>query len=207
MAKILVADDNSNVQKTVILALAELGVEVIAVNNGDAAVRKLPDISPDLVLADIFMPVRNGYEVCEFVKKDPRFVHVPVVLLVGAFDPVDEREAQRVGADGILKKPFVPPDPLITMVKTLLDRSIGERLVAVAASKPAAVPVQNKVGGEGVATAPPRPPAVQIGEELPPKEVTPPPVGRLSFGEGGRPIAFGQLLDNPAKDSAASEVI
>ena len=130
MAKILVADDNSNVQKTVALALADLGVEVVAVNNGDAAVRKLADISPDLVLADIFMPVRNGYEVCEYVKKDSRFSHVPVVLLVGAFDPLDEREAQRVGADGILKKPFVPPDPLITMVKTLLDRTLGDRLVS-----------------------------------------------------------------------------
>ena len=136
MAKILVADDNSNVQKTVALALADLGVDVVSVNNGEAAVRKLSDFSPDLVLADIFMPVRNGYEVCEYVKKDSRFSRVPVVLLVGAFDPLDEREAQRVGADGILKKPFVPPDPLITMVKTLLDRTLGERLVAVVASPP-----------------------------------------------------------------------
>src|SRR6266699_3226910 len=129
--KILVADDNSNVQKTVALALADLGVEVISVNNGEAAVRKLAELTPDLVLADIFMPVRNGYEVCEYVKKDARFAHMPVVLLVGAFDPLDEREAQRVGADGILKKPFVPPEPLITMVRTLLDRSLGQRLVTV----------------------------------------------------------------------------
>src|SRR6202045_20311 len=151
--KILVADDNSNVQKTVALALADLGVEVIAVNNGEAAVRKLGDISPDLVLADIFMPVRNGYEVCEFVKRDSRFSHIPVVLLVGAFDPLDEREAQRVGADGILKKPFVPPDPLMTMVKTLLERTLGDRLVAVAASKPA-VSVQAKAGSGPGAEAP-----------------------------------------------------
>ena len=129
MAKILIADDNSNVQKTVTLALANLGIDVLAVNNGESAVRKLAEFAPDLVLADIFMPVRNGYEVCEYVKKDSRFANVPVVLLVGAFDPFDEREAQRVGADGILKKPFVPPDPLITMVKTLLDRTLGERLV------------------------------------------------------------------------------
>src|SRR5258708_23857165 len=149
VAKMLVADDNSNVQKTMALALADLGVEVSAVNNGDAAIRKLADISPDLVLADIFMPVRNGYEVCEYVKKDSRFSHVPVVLLVGAFDPLDEREAQRVGADGILKKPFVPPDPLITMVKTLLDRASGERLVAVSASKPA-VAVQDRAGAKAV---------------------------------------------------------
>src|SRR5882724_8323199 len=123
VAKILVADDNSNVQKTMALALADLGVEVISVNNGEAAVRKLAEISPDLVLADVFMPVRNGYEVCEFVKKDSRFAHVPVILLVGAFDPLDEKEARRVGADGVLKKPFVPPDPLIAMVMSALEKN------------------------------------------------------------------------------------
>ena len=67
------------------------------------------------------MPVRNGYEVCEFVKKDARFSHIPVILLVGAFDPLDEKEARRVGADGVLKKPFVPPDPLIAMVMSALE--------------------------------------------------------------------------------------
>jgi CheY-like chemotaxis protein len=200
VAKILVADDNSNVQKTVTLALAELGVEVVAVNNGDAAVRKLADISPDLVLADIFMPVRNGYEVCEYVKKDTRFAHVPVVLLVGAFDPLDEREAQRVGADGILKKPFVPPDPLITMVKTLLERSLGDRLVAVAASKPT-VAAEIKAGG--IATAE-KPPAAREISEPSPEEEFQKPVDRVSFGENERPIAFGQLLDSSATESASS---
>src|SRR5690242_19988589 len=101
--KILVADDNSNIQKMVSLALKGEGIEVVAVGNGEAAVRKLREISPDVVLADIFMPVRNGYEVCDFVKHEPRLAHVPVILLTGAFDPFDEREAQRVGADGVLK--------------------------------------------------------------------------------------------------------
>ena len=117
---VLVADDNSNIQKMVTLALKDAGIAVVAVPNGQAAVRKIPEIMPDLVLADIFMPVQSGYEVCEFVKKDPRFAHIPVVLLIGAFDPFDEREAERVHADGVLKKPFVPPDPLINMVKTQL---------------------------------------------------------------------------------------
>src|SRR3984885_12259062 len=121
--RILVADDNTNIQKMVVLAFQERGVEVIAVGNGEAAVRRLPDANPDLVLADVFMPVRNGYEVCEFVKKDPRFSHVPVILLVGAFDPLDEKEARRVGADGVLKKPFVPPDPLIAMVMSALEKN------------------------------------------------------------------------------------
>jgi len=199
VAKILVADDNSNVQKTVALALADLGVEVVAVNNGEAAVRKLADVSPDLVLADIFMPVRNGYEVCEYIKKDSRFAGVPVVLLVGAFDPLDEREAQRVGADGILKKPFVPPDPLITMVKTLLDRTLGDRLVAVAVSKSAAS-AQNKAGG--VATAEEHHSAPETTEELPAEEFRP-PTERVSFGEAERPMAFGQLLESLAQNSPA----
>jgi CheY-like chemotaxis protein len=121
--RILVADDNTNIQKMVVLAFQERGIEVIAVGNGEAAVRRIPDANPDLVLADVFMPVRNGYEVCEFVKKDARFSHIPVILLVGAFDPLDEKEARRVGADGVLKKPFVPPDPLIAMVMSALEKN------------------------------------------------------------------------------------
>jgi CheY-like chemotaxis protein len=133
---ILVADDNSNIQKMVTLAFKGEGIDVVAVGNGEAAVKKSIEIIPDLVLADIFMPVRNGYEVCEFLKQNSKLSHIPVVLLAGAFDPFDEREAQRVGADGVLKKPFVPPDPLITLVKSLLAKS-AERLVAVS------VPVQS----------------------------------------------------------------
>jgi CheY-like chemotaxis protein len=201
VAKILVADDNSNVQKTVVLALADLGVEIVSVNNGEAAVRKLSDFSPDLILADIFMPVRNGYEVCEYVKKDSRFHHVPVVLLVGAFDPLDEREAQRVGADGILKKPFVPPDPLMTMVKTLLDRTLGEHLVGVTTSAPA-VAAQARSGGTAVAEAIPSEP--ETFEESSSQEF-PPPVERVEFGEGNRPVAFGTLLEIPTQDVVAEK--
>src|SRR2546426_6401989 len=123
VARILVADDNSNIQKMVVLALKDQGIDVVAVGNGEAAVRKISDVHPDLVLADVFMPVRNGYEVCQFVKTDPALAHIPVILLVGAFDPLDEQEAQRVGADGVLKKPFVPADPLISMVKSALQRA------------------------------------------------------------------------------------
>jgi CheY-like chemotaxis protein len=201
VAKILVADDNSNVQKTMALALADLGVEVVSVNNGEAAVRKLADVSPDLILADIFMPVRNGYEVCEYVKKDSRFAHIPVILLVGAFDPLDEREAQRVGADGILKKPFVPPDPLIAMVKTLLDRSMSERLVGVAASK-TPVAVQVKVASGRVPEAQATPPSLPAE---PSPEEFPVPAGKVTFAEGDRPVAFGQLLDSPAQSASTSD--
>jgi CheY-like chemotaxis protein len=136
---VLVADDNTNIQKMVALALEERGIKVVSVGNGEAAVRRIPDVNPDLVLADIFMPVRNGYEVCEFVKKDERFAHVPVILLVGAFDPLDEKEARRVGADGVLKKPFVPPDPLIAMVTSALEKNPRVAAELAKAKEPKAV--------------------------------------------------------------------
>ena len=201
MAKILVADDNSNVQKTVALALADMGVEVESVNNGEAAVRKLASFSPDLVLADIFMPVRSGYEVCEYIKKDAHFSHVPVVLLVGAFDPLDEREAQRVGSDGILKKPFVPPEPLITMVKTLLDRSMNERLVTVSASK-AVASHQERASRSGTAIAEESLPQMQTFEDSPAQDFQV-PAGRVDFAEGEHPVAFSQLLKTAAPEDPA----
>src|SRR5437762_8874864 len=157
VARILVADDNSNIQKMVGLALKDQGIDVIAVGNGEAAVRKISDVRPDLVLADVFMPVRNGYEVCKYVKDDSSLAHIPVILLVGAFDPLDEQEAQRVGADGVLRKPFVPPDPLISMVKSALARAgvpLGnepELVVPVKEEVPAFRPLAFQ-------TAPPPPP-------------------------------------------------
>jgi CheY-like chemotaxis protein len=187
VATILIADDNSNIQKMVTLALKDQGIDVISVGNGEAAVRKLPDLRPDLVLADIFMPVRNGYEVCEFVKQDARFAHIPVILLVGAFDPLDEREAKRVGADGVLKKPFVPPDPLISMVKSVLAKSARQHLT------PVAVPVEKQAPVEASAEA---------AAELPPEEFAVQPE-RVAFGEGEKPLAFGELLQTPVAEPEA----
>src|SRR5713101_5387158 len=156
VAKILVADDNSNIQKMVVLALKDQGIDVVAVGNGEAAVRKISDIRPDLVLADVFMPVRNGYEVCQYVKMDASLAHIPVILLVGAFDPLDEQEAQRVGADGVLKKPFVPPDPLISMVKSALQRAgvAHGTAAAVKTPEPEALKASDLVmPGRGISTA------------------------------------------------------
>ena len=104
--KILLADDSITIQKVVNLTFDDEGIEVVAVSNGDHAERKLGEVNPDLVLADIFMPGKNGYELCESIKQNPQYSNVPVVLLVGAFEPFDQNEARRVGADDHLTKPF-----------------------------------------------------------------------------------------------------
>jgi CheY-like chemotaxis protein len=213
VAKILVADDNSNIQKMVGLALKDQGIDVVAVGNGEAAVRKISDIRPDLVLADVFMPVRNGYEVCRYVKEDPTLKHIPVILLVGAFDPLDEQEAQRVGADGVLKKPFVPPDPLISMVKSALTRagiSIGppppvEKAPELSRKhvpewlKPAAA---SKLAGPPAGKTPePEEETSDVPEEFPmqPHQV------KIAAGQG--PVAFGSLLGThePEEEEAAAQ--
>src|SRR5712664_2679680 len=188
LARILVADDNSNIQKMVGLALKDQGIDVIAVGNGEAAVRKIADLRPDLVLADVFMPVRNGYEVCKFVKDDSSLAHIPVILLVGAFDPLDEQEAQRVGADGVLKKPFVPPDPLISMVKSALQRASAAQAAAV--TEKATVPAM--AGGPAVAGRASSTPAASVPptvfaipkEEARVEEVPPTPE-KLKIETGG----------------------
>jgi CheY-like chemotaxis protein len=194
VAKILVADDNSNIQKMVGLALKDQGIDVVAVGNGEAAVRKISDVRPDLVLADVFMPVRNGYEVCRYVKEDSSLSHIPVILLVGAFDPLDEQEAQRVGADGVLKKPFVPPDPLISMVKSALTRAGVPIGPPPAPEKPAAVSGRGaaELLGGGVGSKLPVESLPQVSPE--PVEEFPAAPSRVQIPEGQGPLAFGNLL-------------
>ncbi len=124
--KILLADDSITIQKVVNLTFAEEGIEVVAVSNGDQAERKLAEFRPDLVLADIFMPGKNGYELCETIKQNPQFSNVPVVLLVGAFEPFDQNEAKRVGADDQLTKPF-ESRKLVETVRRLISISDQNR--------------------------------------------------------------------------------
>jgi CheY-like chemotaxis protein len=210
VARILVADDNSNIQKMVGLALKDQGIDVVAVGNGEAAVRKISDIRPDLVLADVFMPVRNGYEVCQYVKSDSTLAHIPVILLVGAFDPLDEQEAQRVGADGVLKKPFVPPDPLISMVKSALARA-GVSVGGVAPPPPvheepiraAEMLTPRTTAGRGLPNMSSMAPVQEfptVESEPVPEEVSTVPAP-VKIESGSQPLAFGNLLESPTAES------
>jgi CheY-like chemotaxis protein len=100
-------------------------VDVVAVSDGDEAIARLEaSPPPDIVLADIGMPGRNGYEVAQYVKRSPHLAHIPVVLLTGAFEPVDHERAAEAGCDGILAKPF-EPQLVIGRVKELLSKPRG----------------------------------------------------------------------------------
>jgi CheY-like chemotaxis protein len=118
--KLLLADDSATIQKVIDLTFADEGVQVVSVGNGQDAIDCLLELKPDVVLADVFMPSLNGYEVCEYVKTHEQLKHIPVMLLVGSFEPFDEAEARRVGADDILTKPFQSIRRLIDRVGALV---------------------------------------------------------------------------------------
>lgn len=120
--KLLLADDSITIQKVVNLTFTDEGIDVIAVGNGNQAIEKLAEVTPDLVMADVHMPGLNGYQVCEQIRQNSKFQNVPVMLLVGSFEPFDENEARRVGADDYLTKPFQSIRQLINKVNSLLSQ-------------------------------------------------------------------------------------
>jgi CheY-like chemotaxis protein len=103
MSRILLADDSPHAQRMGERILRDEGHEVITVSDGRVAMLRLQDAEPDLIIADISMPEVSGFELCHYVKTHGG---APVFLTAGAVEPVDEKEVDRVRADGILKKPF-----------------------------------------------------------------------------------------------------
>ena len=117
--KLLLADDSVTIQKVIELTFADEDIDVIAVSTGSQAIARAPVDRPDIVLADVGMPDRDGYEVAAFIKRTPGLSHIPVLLLTGAFEPIDEGRAKAAGCDGVLVKPF-EPQMVITRVKDLI---------------------------------------------------------------------------------------
>jgi CheY-like chemotaxis protein len=118
--KLLLADDSVTIQRVIELTFADEDVQVVVVSNGRQAIERVRAERFDIVLADIGMPERDGYEVAAFIKNDPQLAQMPVLLLTGAFEPLDENRARAVGCDGVLVKPF-EPQMVINRVKELLS--------------------------------------------------------------------------------------
>lgn len=126
MSRILLADDSPNAQRMGEWILREEGYEVVSVTDGETALIRLADVSPDVVLADVFLPHVSGYELCREIKSRPELRHARVVLLAGMLERVDEAEAARVKADGILRKPFEASVVAATL-RPLAEAATAER--------------------------------------------------------------------------------
>jgi len=136
--KLLLADDSVTVQRVVELTFADEGIEVVSVPDGNQAVERIEREKPDIVLADVSMPGRDGYQVAEYVKNASHLSHIPVVLMTGAFEQLDDERARDVKCDAALAKPF-EPQRVINLVNQLLRGEGGPGLAPVA---PAAEPLE-----------------------------------------------------------------
>jgi CheY-like chemotaxis protein len=131
---ILLADDSVTIRKVVELTFMEEDYELISVGTGNEALERSEESTPDLLIADVHMPEPGGYDVCRALKeKDP---NLPVLLLVGSFEPFDPAEVQACGADAFLKKPFDSQE-LLQKVEKLLE-SRGEAADEIEEEVPAA---------------------------------------------------------------------
>lgn len=165
--RLLLADDSITIQKVVQITFAHEDYELTVTDNGDAALAKAREIVPQLILADVYMPGRNGYELCAAIKQDPALREVPVLLLAGSFEPFDEAKARAAGADAWIEKPFES--------QALIDK-VAALLSAVPAPAPAPAPA--------AATVAPMP---VVAPEPPPQPLD--PFADISFEEPAAPAA------------------
>src|SRR5437764_12022910 len=103
--------------------LTDAGYDVIAVSNGAAAIKKIAEHKPDIIILDVYMPGYTGLEVCEKVRASIETLKTPVLLTVGKLEPYRAEDANRVKADGVIIKPFEASD-LLAIIKKLEERVI-----------------------------------------------------------------------------------
>ena len=122
--RILLADDSVTAQNMGRRILADAGYEVVTVNNGSAALKKIAENKPDIIVLDVYMPGYGGLEVCQRVKQSPDTARIPVLLTVGKLEPFKPEEARRVGADAFIIKPFEATE-LLTALTKLEDKIVA----------------------------------------------------------------------------------
>ena len=160
-ARILVADDSVTIQKVVELTFSKEDFTLIQARSGEEALRKAKEMRPDLILLDLVMPDKNGYDVCIALRADPMLRAVPIILLAGTFESFDQQRGTQAGANDFVTKPF-ESQVLIGKVKQLLfSKAVDARSAAGAPKSPTEAPTLRI----------PPPPA----RPDPPARVVPPP--------------------------------
>lgn len=159
MSRILLADHSPHAQRMGERILRDEGFEVATVTDGETALLRLKDLAPDLVLADISLPGRNGYEVCEYVKTSGKYPQTRVILTAGPVTAFDEARAQSAGSDAFVRKPF-EASVLLAAVQPLTEKPDANR----------AVTVESKIGAVAKTLAP-AVPAPVVAPPPPPKPI------------------------------------
>lgn len=133
MSRILLADDSPQALRLAEQILRAQGMEVVSVTDGAIALRRLQDVNPDLVIADVYLPTKNGFDLARYMKSEPQYRAIPMVFAAAPADQFDEQDAKNAGADAILRKPF-EASTLLGTVQELLEKSAPLRDNPTAAS-------------------------------------------------------------------------
>ena len=148
-------DDSATMREVIKIAFRRENIEVVACHDGDAAIAQMQQQRPDVVISDVIMPGKDGYEVCQQIKKTPGYGDTPVVLMSGVVNRNVAEKAFAVKADELIRKPFQPQD-LIARVKQLLQNKKTGAVappaapISVAAvSVPTPAPVAARPNGNG----------------------------------------------------------
>ena len=125
---LLLADDSVTIRRVIELTFADERVRVVSVSSGREAIARMEVAAdrPDIVLADVGMEDLSGYDISAFIKGRQDLKHIPVILLAGAFEPLDELRARKSGSDAVLVKPF-EPQMVVARVRELLERKTAPR--------------------------------------------------------------------------------
>src|SRR5262245_64010941 len=118
---LLLADGSVTIQRVMELTFAHEDIRVTTVSDGRKAIQMLENEQPDVVVADVHLAEVDGYALAAHMRRVPRLKNVPLLLLAGAFEPVDQQKAREVGSDGVIIKPF-EPQVVVTRVKELIDQ-------------------------------------------------------------------------------------
>jgi DNA-binding response OmpR family regulator len=132
MSVILLADDSPHAQRMGERILSGEGYQVVWVGDGEAAALRLPEIDPDVVIADANLPGLSGIELCRYIKSSCR--HVRVILTAGQIEEIDEAAARRAGCDAILRKPFEASIMLAALRPLAVKAQEGRKTAAPAAT-------------------------------------------------------------------------
>lgn len=126
MSRILLADDSPQALRLAEQILAGQGSEVVSVTDGAVAMRRLPDVKPDLLICDVYLATKNAFDLARFLKSQPEHRHIPIIFAAAPADEFSEQDAKNAGADVILRKPF-EASALLGAVQELLEKSAAAR--------------------------------------------------------------------------------
>ena len=201
--RILLADDSVTAQNMGRRILTDAGYEVVTVNNGSAALKKIAENKPDIIVLDVYMPGYGGLEVCQRVKEAAETARIPVLLTVGKLEPFRPDEARRVGADAFIIKPFEATE-LLTALTKLEDKIVAApqpqksgRFAKALAAVEGADFGDKETGWKNRLTIPGPNARSKQGETDAPPEVVAGPSRDFARSEAGRPAEPKQEFERP----------